>query len=339
MANISKREWVKNRVAALRDGADELKEIRPEAYNSFGPWSALKLILHATTINMYTDVISSHKDDFFYIDPLAGSGISLYSDEEYDIEEYFLGSAISAARAASVPFTKMYFIEKDDDFAEALERRLEAAFQSDEFGISQPGDYEVLHGDANDRINEVVNDMWKIAQSGKGGPNFNHITFIDNQGLDFHWNSVEQIAPKPTGDLLINFPSTAVNRAAGHADSRGAMNDFFGGDMWSKTSKSKEELLNLYSTRLSGLEKDVQVTANVHSGIKNFEYDLIYGTRETSGGSGYSDAVTYVKNFIEAVDGADVEDMVKVVRGDRVTMDAYLPDDDTDDQSTLRGFE
>jgi three-Cys-motif partner protein len=338
MPSKSRREWVKERVSNLRDGADELKECAPDTYNSFGTWSALKLILHAATVNMYTKVISDYKDDFFYIDALAGSGVSVYGDE--DIEECFFGSPILAARNADAPFTKMYFIEEDDDKANALESRLKEVFSNPDYNITPPDDYQVLRGDANKKLDEVVSDMWEIAYSGSGGSSFNHLSFIDNQGLNVTWEGISKIAPKPTGDLLINFPTSNIVRAANHKKSRDAMNDFYGGQMWDVGDPSKSQLRGKYCERLTGVEKEAQVIANVDSGVKSYEYDIIYGTRVTTGGSGYIDAVKYVKDFIEAVDGADVEDMLKVIRGDRTTMDDYLPDENgnEDDQTSLGDF-
>ena len=338
MPSESHREWVKQRVESLRGGADQLKSIAPDQYNEFGPWSALKLIIHAATVNMYTKVISDYKDDFFYIDALAGSGVSVYGEED----DCFLGSPILAAKDAAEPFTKMYFIEEDPNNAEALRRRLDAAYNGNSIETTNPQDYQVYEGDAHKKLDEVIDDMWNIAHQNPSGPNFNHLTFIDNQGLTVGWKEgIEKVAPKPTGDLLINFSSSDIVRSAHHEPSRDAMNKFYGGGMWDIDDKSKRNLRKKYCDRLTGVEKPIKVVANVDSGTKSYEYDMIYATRETTHGSGYIDAVDYVREFIEAVDGADVEDMLKVIRGDRTTMEEFLPDDeqeDGDDQASLGDF-
>ena len=99
------REWIRSRVEGLIDGAEEVEPAYQEDIdNSFDTWPALKLIVHSATVNMYTKVIANHADHFFYIDALAGSGLSEYGDEEC-----FYGSPIVAAKHAAEPFTKMYF--------------------------------------------------------------------------------------------------------------------------------------------------------------------------------------------------------------------------------------
>ena len=334
MAGLSPRERVKERVPTLTRHAEDIRAVEPEVYNKFGTWSALKLIVHVATVNMYTTVISDHYNDWFYIDALAGSGVSVYGDED----EIFLGSPLLAAKNAAEPFTKMYFIEKDREKAAALEKRLEAAFNGSDLQITPPEcGYEVYVGDANQELQRVTRNMWKVAKR-DGRASFNHLTFIDNQGLDLNWKGIKQLAPEPTGDLLINFPTSAVLRSSGHAGSEKAMTDYHGGDMW-QSANGKEELLETYKRRLSSVEKTEQVVTNIDSGTKNYQYDMIYATRETRGGSDYINAIEYINDFVEAVDGADVEDMLQILHGDQMTMESFLPVQDEDDpQSRLAEF-
>lgn len=334
MAGLSPRERVKERVPTLTRHAEDIREIEPEVYNEFGTWSALKLIVHAATVNMYTTVISDHFNDWFYIDALAGSGVSVYGDED----ESFLGSPLLAAKNASEPFTKIYFIEKDEENAAALEKRLEAGFNGSDLEVTPPEcGWEVFVGDANEELQRVTSDMWKVAKR-DGKANFNHLTFIDNQGLNLTWDGIRRLAPKPTGDLLINFPTSAVIRAAGHEDSEDAMTEYYGSEVW-RSASGKEELLEAYTRRLSSVEKTEQVVTNIDSGTKNYHYDMVYATRETRGGSDYINAIEYINDFVEAVDGADVEEMLQILRGNQMTMESFLPEqDDNDPQSRLAEF-
>lgn len=334
MAELSPRDRVIQRVPTLTRYADDIRAIEPEIYNEFGTWSALKLIVLVATVDMYTTVISEHMDDWFYIDALAGSGVSVYGEAE----DSFLGSPILAAMNASEPFTKMYFIEENDTKAEALKARLEAAFDHPNLSISRPEcGYSVYPGDANETLRRIVSDIWKVAKR-SGQPSFNHLTFIDNQGLNLRWDGLRQLAPKPTGDFLINFPTSNVRRAANHEDSETALTEFYGGEMW-KEAEGREGLLEAYQTRLSSVEKTEQVVTNIDSGTKNYHYDMIYATRETGGGSDYINAIRYVREFVEAVDGADVEQMLQILRGDQSTMESFLPaEDDGEPQSRLGEF-
>jgi len=334
MAGFSPRERVKERVPTLTRHAEDIRSVEPDVYNEFGTWSALKLIVHVATVNMYTTVISDHFNDWFYIDALAGSGVSVYGDAD----ESFLGSPLLAAENAAEPFTKMYFIEQDKDNAAALEKRLAAAFNGSDLQIASPEcGYEVYVGDANEKLQQVTRDMWSVAKR-DGKANFNHLTFIDNQGLNLNWDGLKGLEDRATGDYLINFPTSNTLRASGHEESKNAMTDYYGGDMW-KSANGKEELLEAYTTRLSSLEKTEQVVTNIDSGTKNYHYDMIYATRKTRGGSDYINAIEYINRFVEAVDGADVEDMLQILRGDQVTIESFLPKQDEDDpQSRLVEF-
>ncbi|ESP86847.1 hypothetical protein K933_17227 [Candidatus Halobonum tyrrellensis G22] len=283
---------------------------------------------------MYTTVISEYFNDWFYIDALAGSGVSVYGDAD----ESFLGSPLLAAKNAAEPFTKMYFIEQDKENAAALEKRLDVAFNGSDLQITPPEcGYEVYVGDANKKLQQVTRNMWRVAKR-DGKANFNHLTFIDNQGLNLNWGGLEDLEDSTTGDYLINFPTSNVLRASGHKGSENAMVDYYGGDRW-RSANGKEELLEAYTTRLSGLGKTEQVVTNIDSGTKNYQYDMIYATRKTRGGSDYINAIEYINRFVEAVDGADVEDMLQILRGDQMTMESFLPKQDEDDpQSKLVEF-
>ncbi|WP_137285461.1 class I SAM-dependent methyltransferase [Halorussus salinisoli] len=111
-------EYIQTRVEGLTEYSEEIRDIEPSEVNSFDSWSALKLILHSAAVNMYTTIIPEYKGDFYYIDALSGSGVS-----EYDNGQCFVGSPIVAAKVASEPFSKMYFIDQDEDYCHALKSR------------------------------------------------------------------------------------------------------------------------------------------------------------------------------------------------------------------------
>lgn len=325
------REWILDRVVGLTDGADQIEPAYVEEIdNSFNTWSALKLIVHSATINMYTKVISKHFDDFFYIDALAGSGLS-----EYGEGECFFGSPIIAAKHAAEPFTKMYFIDDDPEKCDLLEQRLENIFNNPEMDIQEPGDWEVLQGNSNDLVYDIYDDIWEV-RKGK----FNTLTFADNQAMDFGWDAMEKLS-ELTGDYLINYPGAMavgmnMNNKLAH---EGKMKEFFGRNLWDLGLSTRREYKQEYMKQMESLfdTDSHQVAVKVRSGTKSFEYDMIYATRDTAGGSGYIQAIEYIKEFVENVDGADVEDMLKMMHGDQTIIDSYLPEDRDIDNELLDG--
>ena len=322
------RGYIYDRVEGLTEHSQEIAGAGDNVANEFDSWSALKLILHSAAVNMYTKVISEHKNDFFYIDALAGAGAS-----KYDENQYFIGSALLAAKAASEPFTKMYFVEGKKEYKEALESRLDYVFSNPHIDVQEPQDYEVIHGDANEEIPKIVDEIWDIATP---NPSFNYYCFIDNQGLNVSWDTVESLAPTPHGDLLINYPSSqAIGRNA-LRDEKSALNEFFGVELNNydiPEEDVREYLKELYTSRLAGLERPVQESTYVYSGVGSYSYDMIYATRETEGGSEYIEVIKYVKEFIEAFDGADVDDMLDIINGDQDTMESYYPESSDIDDS------
>jgi three-Cys-motif partner protein len=330
------RQWIQERVDSLTgDSPARLKEIHPETCNSFGPWSALKLILHAATVNMYTKVMSSPKspfDEFYYVDALAGTGLS-----EYENGDCFLGSPILAAKSATAPFKKMYFIEGKAENADALEARLEFAFNDPQFNIQEPDDWQVLPGDTNELMDDVVADIWEQRSP---GAKFHTLTFVDNQAMDFDWESMEKMAELST-DFLVTYQGAQavgmnINIEATH---RGKLKDHFGRNLWGHGLNSREEYKRTYIKQMRSLfdTDSILVPTKIYSGRKSYDYDVIYATRETKSGSGYVDAVKYVKEFVENFDGQDVEDMIEVINGNQAVMKDFLPKNAEIDESLLDG--
>jgi three-Cys-motif partner protein len=280
---------------------------------------------------MYTTVINEYASDFYYIDALAGSGVS-----EYGEGDCFVASPILAARDARHPFTKMYFIEDDRDKNEALEARLDYVFENPDIEVQEPDEYEVIKGDANEEIPNIVSEIWDRSSFDDG---FNYFCFIDNQGQDVLWPTIESLTPKPYGDLLINFPGAhAVGLNAVKEESFGRSSDFLGMDLDS-TDLPEENVREFFKLRyldnLSERDRSVQEVVNVYSGVGSYSYDMIYATRDITNGNDYMEVIRYVGRFIEEMDGADVEDMLEIIRGDQATIEEYAPEEDDSIEDSL----
>lgn len=334
--SVGEREWIADRVRGLTEEASEIEPPFVEGVdNSFNTWSALKLIVQASTINMYTKVISQNFNDHFYIDALAGSGLSEYGEGEEG--DYFHGSPIVAAKHAAEPFTKMYFIDNEEEKCDLLQRRLDFIFSNDEIDIEEPEDWDVRCGNANELIDDIIYDIWNVA-----GPehNFHTFAFIDNQALNFDWVSMEEIA-SISADFMVNYPGAMavgmnINNRRAHT---GALKDFFGRDLWDLGLDDREQYRDVYMDQMRSLFDDDShiVPVKVESGSKSYNYDMMYATRDTAGGSGYVEAVEYVKEFVENVDGGDIEEMLEVMRGDQSAIAGFLPEEKNIEEELLDG--
>lgn len=321
-------EYIKKRIQSLTEDSKEIREVSPVT-NDFDSWSALKLILHSAAVNMYTTVLENTEyfDDLFYIDALAGSGVSTYGDED----TCFLGSPVIAAKVADKPFKKMYLMEWDDNKADALEARMKYIFEN-HADAHEPEDWEVIRGDANEELPKVARDL-SSTRSGRG---FNYYCFIDNQELNVKWDAIDALTPKPWGDLLINIPTaTSIGRNATKKPVPPELNEFYCMDLNEEDIPSQNvrpKMKALYRKCLSQNDRTVQRMTNVDANVGSYEYDLLYATRETDGGSGYIEVIDYVKQFIEDVHAGDVDTFLDVIHNDQSSFEQYLPDGDVDEE-------
>lgn len=321
------RDYINSRVEGLTEDSEEFLSVAPDQANDFDTWSALKLILHSATVYMYTTVFAENDyyDDLYYIDALAGSGVSKYDQED----RCFLGSPLIAAKAAQKPFKCMYFIEKDPEYADALEARLEYAFDEKGDVYTEPEQWEVLDRDANDAIPDIVNGMWNRLKLQDNG--LNYLCFIDNQGMDIAWPTIEKLTPAPYGDLLINLPtSNAIGRNVdAHPD---AVGEFYGRDLSSldiPDNNVREFMRDLYLDQLEHQERPIQVNTRVEADVGSYYYDMIYATRDIDGGNGYEETIKYVRDFIEQVHSGDVDRILDVLTGNQASFTSFLPEDDS----------
>lgn len=314
--------YIKRRVDALRDHSQEIYSQAEGVSNEFSSWTALKLILHSAAINMYTSVHQSEgTGDTFYIDALSGSGVSMYGTERY-----FVGSPLIAVRDAKYPFTKMYFIDSNADYCEALRERLNYVFSFPDY--AEPETIEIIEGDVNEEIGWIVDEIQDI---GSYDRRYNYYCFIDNQGLDVEWSTLQQLTPTPYGDLLINLP---IAHAIGRNIDTEAAARFYGAPLTEilPGRPSRAELRDRYLDQLASRNRAIQSSTTVQTNIGSFYYDLVYATRPTGGNNGYMDVIDYVKQFIESVHSGDIDRILDVLDTNQSVIDIHLPEGSIKDQ-------
>lgn len=312
-------DFIRPRVKALLDRSEEIYEAVPGPTNDFDTWSALKLILHSASITTYTKVHNNQgTGDVFYIDALAGSGLSEYEGG------HFLGSALLASRASVMPFSKMFFIEDKENLASVLKRRLEYAFDLPEF--KEPEEWQVYTEDANEKIPEIVDEIKEISDYDS---KFNYYCFIDNQATDVDWPAIEELTPKPYGDLLINIPLAQTIGRNINKEETGELNKFYGRDLSDVTIRHnvRNSARNIYLNQLAERNRPKQVVTRVQAGAGSYQYDLAYVSRRTKNDNPWMDAIRYVRDFIENFHGGDIDRILDVIQGEQHTLEQYLPDD------------
>jgi three-Cys-motif partner protein len=136
-----------------------------------------------------------------YIDLFSGPGKCIIRGTN----EYLLGSPLLALKT-QYPFTDYYFGDLESQNIDCLIERSR--------GSTVPQNYiHTLVGDANQRVKEVVKD---IEQSDKPylqqvGPCLN-LAFLDPQGLELEWMTVETLGKMKTMDLIIHYSQSGLTR-------------------------------------------------------------------------------------------------------------------------------
>ncbi len=337
---MSSKDWIEKRIENLIRRSEEFKAIEPNIANNFQSWTALKLIVLAIVVNFYTSIIRKYPffENVYFIDALSGAGVC----DMRDCPECVIGSPLLVSDMAGNFFSKMYFIEQNDNYRNALGKRLNYLNKNEAFELEKKN-YEIKHGDANEKIPEIIEEIRKETNF----ENCNYLAFIDNQGFDVKWKAMSKLI-EPYGDLLINFQTGSYAREWGKAKSGDTnsiklLNEFFGTNFdefaWSQVDGG-DGLRNLYMNRLADEGREIQdyITIRSKKG-RTFRYDMIYCTRKTRGGSPYIQVFKDVKPKIEKHTGDSVDKILKIMRGDYTSLDYFFPEKDKTEQKKLYSFE
>ncbi|MCK4292030.1 MAG: three-Cys-motif partner protein TcmP [Planctomycetes bacterium] len=201
-------------------------------------------------IDAFTTAMKDKWGELHYIDLFAGAGIEKLRDSK----ELNWGSPMIAAQAR-FPFNRLHLCEKSKRKFDALKSRIQEKHPNP----------QVLHGDANIGIHEIVSDI---------GQNSLSLAFLDPYGLHLAYETLRSLSAVRT-DLIIFFPDhldALRNWEHNYLDNPNSNLDRClgpGADWRSLLDKTPaeyraERLRNLYVSQLKA-----------HSGYSYFEYERI----------------------------------------------------------------
>ena len=188
-----------------------------------------------------------------YIDLQAGPGKNKFSPSG----DIMLGSPLLAL-STRYPFTNLFLVEMGASEFEALEVRVGASERR--MSVS------LFNDDCNfavDRIIEQIDSLDSRYLPGKW-PSLN-LAFLDPEGLEASWATVEKLANQQRMDLIINFSTGGITRNArsfvDNAEDT-ALDKFFGTRDWRSiykyasaegTTVVRRELIDFYLGRLNAM--------------------------------------------------------------------------------------
>jgi three-Cys-motif partner protein len=204
----------------------------PEREDVIGQWSLEKLEVLRKYLAAYLKILRSQKwcRGCEFIDAFAGTGRPKSRDEQ----RYVDGSP-RIALGLNPPFSQYHFVEQESWRIAKLEKlRVEFADRS----------ITLYHGDCNTILREQILPQLSFASKKRA------IAFVDPFGMQFEWDTIQQIAETQTIEIILNFPIMAINRGVlrQHPEmisqaSRDRLNRFWGTSDWMIDLYKEEDTL------------------------------------------------------------------------------------------------
>jgi three-Cys-motif partner protein len=200
-----------------------------------GSWTQDKLKILQQYLPVYL-LATTRALERIYIDAFAGPGLNRLRGKSRTIDGSPL-IALDACARNGTKFDRLFFIEHDPAVAAELHDVLNTRDKTQRASV--------IEGDVNDELPE------RIKKLPLRSPTF---VFVDPDGIEPRWTTIEAIAPWRT-ELLINFPlGMSINR---NPDSD-KVTAYFGTDrwraLWNSTRPGRTRaLLQLYKERLAEL--------------------------------------------------------------------------------------
>ena len=220
---------------------------------TFGKWTAVKLDYLQRYIDLFeTSMKGKPWCARCYLDLYSGAG-------KYQIEgqsNFRLGSALLAITTKH-PFTNYFFVDKSQENIDLLSKRCESTTDIQK---------KFYVGDANIRVKEIVDEIKAIDHNrSKNQWSSLNLAFLDPDGLELEWKTIENLASVNKMDLIIYYSQSGLTRNFDNyinSDADTIIDKFFGDREWRiiyKTSLRGEtigvhrKLIDYYKQKLSTL--------------------------------------------------------------------------------------
>jgi len=183
-----------------------------------------------------------------YIDLFAGPGKCRLEKGNH----IYLGSPLIALTAPH-PFTRYFFADQEQENIATLRQRCSVSPWQDRV--------QYFVGDSNLIVDEIVDHILQVDREYVPGQwSSLNLAFLDPEGLDLHWDTVETLASLNRMDLVIHYPLMGLRRATPHAFKSSEENrvDLFFGDRewreiykeWQGRGQLHARLIDHYKQRL-----------------------------------------------------------------------------------------
>ena len=180
----------------------------------------LKLEALRRYIYMFTTAMRGKWESRTYTDLLAGPGKASF--QQTDISqpcEFQLGSPLIAL-TTDHPFTHYWFVEKQKNYNKALKQRV----STNQFASRA----RIIEGDCNIAVDDIVTEITALKNS-------LNMAFLDPEGLELPWVTIEKLAKVERMDLIILFSTKGFIRNVKNSfatQNHTTLDRLFGGTGW-----------------------------------------------------------------------------------------------------------
>lgn len=254
-------------------------------------------------VDIYSRILDDERlhrlgyDGKSYIDVFAGSGVNFIGDIRTP-----LGGSLPIAVKYSYPgrgFNHYHGIELNPEYANALNDRLRI--------LTPPENFTVHVGESETLLPRIIHNVQQL--------NHHYLAFVDYEDLrGLSWDSLRLLLEND-GDVWITYlhsQARTIGRSRFSEEDRRTLQRLLGFEI-SPQEDNLESCINRFIEQLRRYRPNV-VRIVIDSGL-SYKYSLIFATRQTTGGSGYVNAVTSLKNRIEHVNGIFVERAIEIIEG------------------------
>lgn len=297
-------EWLLGKTKRILEMTEIVAEqcpgqvIEPE----YGFWSLKKEIALMYWIWPFLQIASKYFNSYYYIDLFAGSGL-VKADAVF-----FAGSPLVAI-CSTLPdkkFDQFICFEVNEDRKSALEKRSSIAAQCYETCCPK-----IFNSDCNQKLEHILEEFCPSDRNC-------YLAFIDPEGIDLKWTTLQKLLVHGKGDIILNFPTLGITRNIPLERSKRKLTDFFGDKSWREIPPNSDDLIQSYMNKIAGYRK---VVANmpVVDELNHRLYDLIFATNS----NGMNNVLSDMKAKLERIKTKDFRNILQVIAGPQQQLTGY----------------
>jgi three-Cys-motif partner protein len=303
----SSQQWVAKHLTPLMEQGKRLREqdvalpVKDLPTYDKGYWTGLKLIALKYYIKPYLAILGP-RAKVAYIDLFAGPGVNLLGKRRVPVPgSPLIPLVIQEAKGQA--FSHVFYCEKDVAFHAALVRRVDA-------NLPNGWGHTVERTDANDFVSELPGRLSdeRIGHS---------LVFIDPEGLEWKWDSMEYLLENVECDIIINFPSSGLQRNTTNTDdaTRRTIAEFMGVPLAElPLPYTGAWAIKKYRENLAAIGKDVSTEIEIRSD-QAYHYHLIPAVRTTYRGSPWFRALVDLRKRINPLQAEMINLVAQQVDG------------------------